>query len=169
MRLRLHLGRHTKRRKAPSKDNDMHVPPAPTFENHANVDLIPELDVTNLEVSLGFYQGIVGFSLVFERNHERFAYIRLGNAHLMLQEAAGPGRRFRTAPLAQPFGRGINFQLRVFDVDKTYQDVQKSTSPVILPLENKSYEGGPQTFYVRQFVVADPDGYLLRLYSTPVS
>lgn len=29
----------------------------------------------------------------------------------MLQEARGPGRRFRTAPLKYPFGRGITRQL----------------------------------------------------------
>lgn len=31
----------------------------------------------------------------------------------MIQEAAGPGRRFRTPPLKLPCGRGVNFELRV--------------------------------------------------------
>ena len=30
---------------------------------------------------------------------------------LMIQEAAGPGRRFRTAPLELPYGRGVNLQI----------------------------------------------------------
>lgn len=46
--------------------------------------------------------------MVFDRRHERFAYLALDGAEVMIQEAAGPGRWFRTAPLEQPFGRGVN-------------------------------------------------------------
>src|SRR4051794_29428182 len=85
--------------------------------------LVPELDVTDLARSLAFYVGVVGFTLVFERPAERFAYLAIDNAELMLQEAAGPGRRFRTAPLERPFGRGINLQILVPNVDATYAAV----------------------------------------------
>ena len=37
------------------------------------------------------------------------------SAELMLQEAEGPGRRFRTAPLQHPYGRGMNMQIEVDD------------------------------------------------------
>ena len=40
-------------------------------------------------------------------------FIDLAGIHLMLEEAAGPGRRFRTAPLEYPYGRGANFQIEV--------------------------------------------------------
>jgi hypothetical protein len=79
--------------------------------------IVPELDVANLEVSLGFYVGVIGFTPVFQRQRERFAYLALERAELMLQEAAGPGRRFRTAPLEHPFGRGMNLQIAVQNVD----------------------------------------------------
>ena len=65
--------------------------------------LVPELDVADVHVSLGFYVGVLGFQVVFERRAERFAYLALDGAELMLQEAEGPGRRFRTAPLERPF------------------------------------------------------------------
>ena len=73
--------------------------------------LVPELDVSDLARSLDFYVGLIGFEVLYERPEERFAYLTLGDAHLMLEEAAGPGRRFRTAPLERPYGRGVNFQI----------------------------------------------------------
>jgi len=85
--------------------------------------LVPELDVTDLDDSLQFYVDIVGFGVVFERRAERLAYLALEDAELMLQEAAGPGRRFRTATLERPFGRGINLQIAVGDVDAVLPSV----------------------------------------------
>jgi len=85
--------------------------------------LVPELDVTDLACSLIFYVDVIGFTLVFERRPERFAYVAMGEAGLMLQEATGPGRRFGTAPLERPFGRGVNLQILVADVDMTHAAV----------------------------------------------
>jgi len=79
--------------------------------------LVPELDVTELPTSLCFYAEVLEFRTLFERPAERFAYLERDGVELMIQEAVGPGRRFRTAPLKPPCGRGVNFQLRVEDVD----------------------------------------------------
>lgn len=84
--------------------------------------MIPELDVSDLGSSLSFY-ALLGFELAYQRLDERFAYLTGGGAHLMLQEARGPGRRFRTAPLERPFGRGLNLQLEVEDVDAVHDRV----------------------------------------------
>lgn len=127
--------------------------------------LIPELDVTNLEQSLHFYVNTIGFSVKYERSEERFVMLDLEGAALMLEEAAGPGRRFRTAPLEKPFGRGVNFQIQVSDVDSIYKKVLASQSEIIVPLEERWYRSGAKELGNRQFVVADPDGFLLRLYS----
>jgi len=140
--------------------------------------LVPELDVTDLDRSLVFYVDVVGFTLVFERPAERFAYLAINSAELMLQEAAGPGRRFRTAPLERPFGRGINLQILVPDVDVTYAAVLASDIEPVIQLENRWYDvdvvspsgrwasTGPMKAGNRQFVVSDPDGYLLRFYTS---
>ena len=69
--------------------------------------------MTELATSLTFYVGVLEFRVLVARPVERFAYLERGGVELMLQEAAGPGRRFRTAPLTYPFGGGVNFQLRV--------------------------------------------------------
>ena len=138
--------------------------------------LVPELDVADLATSLRFYGGVLGFRTLFERPAERFAYLERDGVELMLQEAAGPGRRFRTAPLEAPFGRGANFQLRVADVDALLALAIAAGAEVVVPLEERWYRvdvaevggrwqtEGPVEAGNRQFVVADPDGYLWRPY-----
>ena len=78
----------------------------------AGPGLVPELDVSDLAQSLEFYVGLIGFAVRYERPEERFAYLTLDRAHLMLEEAEGPGRRFRRAPLERPYGRGATFRSR---------------------------------------------------------
>jgi catechol 2,3-dioxygenase-like lactoylglutathione lyase family enzyme len=140
--------------------------------------LVPELDVTDLNDSLRFYVDVAGFDVVFERRPERFAYLALEAAELMLQEAAGPGRRFRTATLERPFGRGVNLQIAVGDVDAVLASVLRSGIEPVVPVEDRWYDlevastvgrwntSGPIRAGNRQFVVADPDGYLLRFFTS---
>ncbi len=127
--------------------------------------LTPELDVADLDAALKIYVEVFGFKVLASRPEERFAYLDLEGAHLMLEEAAGPGRRFRTAPLEKPFGRGINLQIRVADVDVLYRRIEHSGLMVILTLEEQWYRQGAEERGHRQFVVADLDGYLLRFFS----
>lgn len=140
--------------------------------------LVPELDVDDLDVSLRFYVGVIGFTVVFERSRERFAYLGLDGAELMLQEATGPGRRFRTALLEHPFGRGINLQIAVRSVDEVHEAVVSAGIEPIIEIEERWYDvdvvrpsgrwasRGTMQAGNRQFVVADPDGYLLRLFTS---
>jgi catechol 2,3-dioxygenase-like lactoylglutathione lyase family enzyme len=127
--------------------------------------LIPEFDVSDLNQSLAFYVGLIGFRVLYERPEERFAFLELDDAQLMLEEAAGPGRRFRTAPLERPFGRGVNIQIAVADVRSLYQRMRVSGSDPILPLEERWYRRDNAELGVQQFAVADPDGYILRFCS----
>jgi catechol 2,3-dioxygenase-like lactoylglutathione lyase family enzyme len=127
--------------------------------------LVPELDVADLDASLAIYVGVLGFRVLTQRPEEAFAYLDLEGAHLMLEEADGPGRRFRTAPLERHYGRGVNFQIKVADVDAIYHRVRASTLTVIVPLEERWYRQDEIARGARQFVVADADGYLLRFFS----
>ena len=124
--------------------------------------LVPELDVADLDGSLAFYVGTVGFRVLFDRPEERFAYLDLDGVHLMLEEAAGPGRRFRTAPLEHPFGRGMNLMIEVPDAAPLYDRVKAAGFTIVIPLEERWYRQDDIENGLRQFVVADPDGYLLR-------
>jgi hypothetical protein len=84
----------------------------------------------------------------------------------MLQRADGPGRRFRTAPLRHPHGRGVNFQLEVDDVDALHARVTALGYELVVPLEERWYRAGEVERGQRQLVVSDPDGYLWRPFQT---
>jgi catechol 2,3-dioxygenase-like lactoylglutathione lyase family enzyme len=127
--------------------------------------LIPEIDVSDLDRSLTFYVGVIGFRVVYDRPEERFAFLDLDGARLMLEEAAGPGRRFHAAPLERPYGRGVNFQIEVANVDALVERVRKAGFDPIIPIEERWYRRGETELGNRQFVVGDPDGYLLRFFS----
>ena len=124
--------------------------------------LVPELDVTDLEASLAFYCGVLGFSVRYDRPEEGFAYLERDGAEVMLEAAAGPGRRFRTAPLERPHGRGINLQIVCADAASLYEAVVAAGHTCLIALEERWYRVGAAERGNRQFVLADPDGYLLR-------
>ncbi len=126
--------------------------------------LIPELDVSDLVRSLQFYREVIGCELLYERPEERFAFLDLEGAQFMLEEAAGPGRRFRTALLEYPFGRGINLQIQVTNVDALYQRCSESQCSIVIELEERWYRKDELELGNRQFVIADPDGFLLRFF-----
>jgi catechol 2,3-dioxygenase-like lactoylglutathione lyase family enzyme len=133
--------------------------------------LVPELYVSTLARSLGFYVDLLGFSVEYARPEERFASLVLGAARIMLEETrsleeATPAElargEFRTAELRAPFGRGINIELRVPDVVPIARRLSASGYPILLEPYEKSYRVGSGSVAVRQLLVADPDGYLLR-------
>jgi catechol 2,3-dioxygenase-like lactoylglutathione lyase family enzyme len=126
--------------------------------------IVPELDVADLSRSISFYVDVLGFRVRIERPEERFVYLTRGPVHLMLEEADGPGRRFRTAPLEYPFGRGLNLQIEVPD-DHLHAQVSRTGAAIHIPLEDRWYRQGDEEAGNRQFVVIDPDGYLLRFFT----
>ncbi|MCX5570731.1 bleomycin resistance protein [Kaistia nematophila] len=127
--------------------------------------LVPELEVTSLAEALRFYVGLAGFRLAYGRPEEGFAYLDRDGVHLMLEEAEGPGRRFHAAPLQRPFGRGVNFQIEVDDVGKLWERM-RDAAPITLPFEERWYRRETEELGHHQFVVADPDGYLLRFFTS---
>lgn len=127
--------------------------------------LVPELAVSDWRKSRSFYCELIGFSVVYERPEEGFAYLSLGEAELMLDQI-GVGRDFdlSDSPLTYPFGRGMNLQIRVLAIDVILERLHAAGIALYLPPEEKWYRIGDLESGNRQFVVADPDGYLLRLF-----
>jgi catechol 2,3-dioxygenase-like lactoylglutathione lyase family enzyme len=129
--------------------------------------LVPELLCSDLRASLNFYLDLVGFQVVYERPAEKFAYIGLAGAELMLEEAAedcANPRTWWTAKAEKPYGRGVNLQIQVADVDSIQERLAAEHWSFFRPMEEKWYRAGPSEVGNRQFLVQDPDGYLLRLF-----
>lgn len=124
--------------------------------------LVPELSVTDYEASRHFWCDLIGFSLRYERPEEGFGYLVLGNAHLMLDQI-NRGRTWATGALEPPLGRGINFEVQVENLDTALQRIMSAGWPIFVEPEEEWYRAGDIEIGVRQFLVQDPDGYLLRL------
>ncbi|WP_291429970.1 VOC family protein [Deinococcus sp.] len=124
-------------------------------------DLVPELTVTDIGASLRFWVDLLGFQIDYERPEDRFAYIVLGSAHVMLDQI-GQTRTWETGPLERPFGRGINFELTVPDVQPILERLSGANWPLFVEPEEQWYRVNDQQTGVRQFLVQDPDGYLVR-------
>ena len=83
----------------------------------------------------------------------------------MLQAADGPGRRFRTAPLERPYGRGVNLQVEVSDAAGLHATMLAAGIEPLIDLERRTYRVRGEEVETEQFVVADEDGYLLRFFT----
>lgn len=128
-------------------------------------DLVPELLVEDLERSLAFWCGPCGFAVRYARPEEGFAYLVRGTAHVML-DRIGSTRDWITAPLERPLGRGANLQIRVDDADAVATALEAAGVPLFAPSETRWYRAGEEEAGVRQVLVTDPDGYLLRFQSS---
>ncbi len=124
--------------------------------------MVPELMVGDLDASLRFWCGLCGFAVAYARPEDRFAYLERSGPQVMLEEASAPGRRWVAGPLEPPFGRGINFQVAVPDVAPILDALRRAGWPLFMDPEEAWYRAGAQETGVRQFLVQDPDGYLLR-------
>lgn len=124
--------------------------------------LVPELSVRDLAPSLRFWCGLCGFHVLYERPEEGFACLeRDGGARVMLDQL-GTGRDWVTGPLESPLGRGINLEIAVADLAPILATLAAAGWPLFLAPEEKSYRVGESRVTVRQVLVQDPDGYLLR-------
>ena len=123
--------------------------------------LVPELLVSDIQVSLRFWCGLCGFTVVFDRMEEGFAYLDLDGAQVMLDER-GRGRDWVTADLQPPLGRGMNLQVSVRSISPVLAALEAAGWPLFMAAERKAYRTGAVDTVVRQFLVQDPDGYLVR-------
>ena len=123
--------------------------------------LIPELSVTNLEKSLEFYRTI-GFKIEYERKENKFVFLSLEEIQFMLQETTGEDK-WEVAPLVYPFGNGINFQLEVEDATAIFNKLKNNNYKIIFEMEENWYRQDNKLLGNKEFLVQDPDGYLLRI------
>lgn len=134
-------------------------------KTHLITALTPELYCTNINISLPFYTQVLGFKVQYQREEEGFAMLERQGSRIMLDQIVpGSARTWLLAPLEAPFGRGINLQIQTDEIDGFYDRVQKAGALVFLPMEDKWYRCDDVFLGNRQFIVQDPDGYLLRFF-----
>lgn len=126
--------------------------------------LIPELKVLDYFKSLDFYTRLAEFKILYERQEEDFAMLKMNDAYLMIEGFNEKSRSWLVGKMEKPFGRGINFQIEVPDVQKLYQKFRSFQYPIFFDMEKKRYLANDNEIIHMQFLVQDPDGYLLRFF-----
>jgi hypothetical protein len=76
---------------------------------------VPELLVTDLAASLRCWRDALGFTVLYDRPEAGFAMLAREGAWIMLDQLNGED--WLAAPLERPFGRGLNLEFTVTDVD----------------------------------------------------
>lgn len=125
--------------------------------------LVPELIVTALTSSLDFWVTQLGFDIAYQRPEEGFAYLDLQGAQITLEQYDPDAGQWLTASLEKPLGRGINLQIDVPAVAPVLQRLAAIGWPLFRDVEDAWYRAGEVEAGQRQFIVQDPDGYLVRL------
>jgi catechol 2,3-dioxygenase-like lactoylglutathione lyase family enzyme len=108
--------------------------------------LVVEVYVRHLARSLAFYASL-GFELV--RQTPGFAELEWEGHLLFLEERPD---------LVRPPGPVANVRVMVPDVDIRWRRVQAAGVPVVVPIGDRAYG-------LRDFTVADPDGFGIRFAS----
>lgn len=123
--------------------------------------MVPELTVSNFAASLEFYEEKLGFEVRFSRSDSApFAYLDFEGSQLMLEEFHQDA--WNVAELQKPYGRGINLQIECSDADLLRDSLTNSDYPLYRETKDVWRETDNTLSGQREFLVQDPDGYLLR-------
>lgn len=124
--------------------------------------LVPELIVSDLQKSLDFYCNVLGFEIKFVREEDKFVYLSFYESELMLEEDGPKDSLWRIEPIDYPRGRGLNLSIECPNANNLADKIIKAGFPLRKPIEDNWYRNNDIYHGERNFLVQDPDGYLLR-------
>ena len=120
--------------------------------------LIPELSVTYISKSLEKKKKL-GFQVKYQREESKFYFLELEENQLMIEQI---NEHWNVGVLEYPFGRGINISMTLQDIDAFYEKVKSLKIPLFQELSTQEYRVQDQVYLDKEFLLQDPDGYLLR-------
>lgn len=120
--------------------------------------LIPELSVSNIGISKRFYENL-GFNIVYERLENKFCFMQLENNQIMIEENNG---NWNVGKMEYPYGNGINISMYVENVESLYRTLKHKKVKFFFDLQVNEYRVDKTVFQDKEFLLQDPDGYLLR-------
>jgi hypothetical protein len=122
---------------------------------------IPELSVFDINKSKKFYLNVLGAKIEYERQEDKFVFLSLEGNQLMLEEIHDNG--WNIGELTYPLGQGINISLEIKNVDSIYQRVKEHNITLYRDMKISHYTGANEIIKQKEFLLQDPNGYLLRL------
>ena len=120
--------------------------------------LIPELSVTNIEKSKKFYLNL-GFKIMYERKEDKFCFLYLEDNQIMIEEI---NNNWNVGEMKYPFGNGINISMTVSDIDSFYESIISKRIVLFRKIKTSKYRVDDIIYEDKEFLLQDPDGYLLR-------
>ena len=120
--------------------------------------LIPELSVSNIDKSKEFYLSL-WFKIKYERKETKFCFLQLEDNQIMIEEN---NDNWSVGPLEYPYGRGINLSMTIKDIDSFYKEIKEKNLKLFKELEIHEYRANNKIYHDKEFLIQDPDGYLLR-------
>ncbi|MCL2570251.1 MAG: VOC family protein [Firmicutes bacterium] len=130
------------------------------------IPMLPEFRVRDFEHSRRFYLDL-GFEIYNERPEDKFALIQMQDLYLMIMQlttTAGSWNGY--APMEHPLGRGMHLQMEVSNVDELYKRVVCLGIPLFRDMKTNQYREHDKMLKCKEFLIQDPDGYLLRFSTT---
>ncbi|WP_414839198.1 bleomycin resistance protein [Carnobacterium sp. TMP28] len=125
--------------------------------------MVPELTVFNIKESKHFYIKMLGFKIIFERPEDNFIFIELNGTQLMLEEYHKDG--WNVGDMRYPLGQGINFEIEVKDINTLYENLSNNQITFYKELKETIYKVEGDSTLQKEFIVQDPNGYMLRFVS----
>ncbi len=121
--------------------------------------LMAEMMVSDYPRTLAFWTGPMGFGQAFTRPAQKLAcLVHPDGAQIMIYQRDGD---WETGPMEPPFGRGMVVQVYVSDVEAVAARITAAAIPFYVPLRDKWRDWGDRLGGQREFLVQDPDGYLV--------
>lgn len=120
--------------------------------------LIPELSVTDIEKSKEFYLNL-GFKVMHERKEDKFCFLYLEDNQIMIEEI---NNNWNVGEMKYPFGNGINISMTVSDIDSFYESIISKKIVLFRKIKTSKYRVDDIIYKDKEFLLQDPDGYLLR-------
>lgn len=121
--------------------------------------MIPELSVFDIVQTKSFYSDL-GFKVEYERPENKFVFMSFQGSQFMFEQIHDDG--WNTGELAYPLGRGINFSIVVDDIEGLYISVRTRKIEIYRELNESVYRVNGIEKTQMEFLIQDPNGYLLR-------
>ena len=121
--------------------------------------LIPELKVKDIDKTKEFYVKVLQFKVEYERFEDRFVFLSYEGNQMMFEQ---DNDNWSVGRLEYPYGRGVNFEMTVSDVESLYKRVLDYGIKPFRDLKVSHYRNSDETIVQKEFLIQDPDGYLLR-------